>query len=405
MKKLFTLAGALLLGLTTVSSESAPAASRIVRVRASTPFHECLGPALDAFSASSGIATSLDRGDPATTQGYDLVVGDDTELTRALEGGDADPRTTVDLGSVPWILVTPEGESAPLGRLSLAADERVLVMSGAVAREAREKAGLPAGRFVLSGEREELRRARYALVPATLAGVGRRQPVDIRPLTAVVAQTTAAPHAPEARRLLEYLGRPEAKALFATCTGVTPAPGERAVAPPRPLAQESLPATTAARYANAAVDFWLPACSLARNGYNNPAETLGSPDAANLGGKDNYRGFMSLGQGGYVVVDMGHSIADRPGADIRVYQTTTGEPVTLYASDSPAGPFVLLGLQRFCGIRSPGLFSNHCDFDLADGPLATARYFKVEDGEIYPCLAGGTLTEGADIDAVEALAP
>jgi hypothetical protein len=28
---------------------------------------------------------------------------------------------------------------------------------------------------------------------------------------------------------------------------------------------------------------------------------------------------------------------------------------------------------------------------------------KVEDGEIYPCLAGGTVTEGADIDAIEIL--
>jgi len=77
--------------------------------------------------------------------------------------------------------------------------------------------------------------------------------------------------------------------------------------------------------------------------------------------------------------------------------------VTVYAATSAAGPFVLLGLQKPCGTRTPGVFSNHCDFDLADGGLASARYVKVEDGEIYPCLAGGTLTEGADIDALQAL--
>lgn len=401
MKKLLPLVGAILLGL--LSALPAPAAARIVRVRSSTPFHGCLGPVLGAFSASSGIQTSLDRGDPAATAGYDLVVGDDTELTRTLEGGDADPRTTVDLGSVPWVLVTPEGESASAGTLSLARDERVLVMGGALGREAREKAALPAGRFQLSNDRDDLRRARYALVPVTLAGTGRRQPVDVRPLTAVAAEATAAPHAPEARRLLEFLRQPEAKALFATCTGVAASPDPRPLGPPRPSAQVGSTAATAARFANATVDWWLPACSLTRNGYNDPRETVGTPDAVNLGGKDNYRGFMSLGQGGYVVVDMGQEVADRPGADVRVFQTTTGEPVTLYASDSPTGPFVLLGLQRFCGIRTPGLFSNHCDFDLADGGLGAARYFRVEDGEIYPCLAGGTLTEGADIDAVEAL--
>ena len=77
--------------------------------------------------------------------------------------------------------------------------------------------------------------------------------------------------------------------------------------------------------------------------------------------------------------------------------------MTLYASRRASGPFVLLGLRRTCGMRTPGVFSNHCDFDLRDGGLATARYVKIEDGEIYPCLAGGTLTEGADLDAVQTL--
>ena len=34
--------------------------------------------------------------------------------------------------------------------------------------------------------------------------------------------------------------------------------------------------------------------------------------------------------------------------------------------------------------------------------LEEARYFRVEDGELFPC-PGGTNSEGADIDAVEIL--
>jgi hypothetical protein len=163
----------------------------------------------------------------------------------------------------------------------------------------------------------------------------------------------------------------------------------------------------AAVYAQSVVDWWMPACSLARNRYVDPNESLGPPDAVNLGGQDNYLGFISLGQGGYVTVDMGAAFTDGEGADVRVYQTVSGagEPVTLYASASAQGPFTLVGLRVPCGERSPGLFSNHCDFDLRAGGVASARYLKIEDGEIYPCLASGTVTEGADIDAVEILGP
>ena len=105
----------------------------------------------------------------------------------------------------------------------------------------------------------------------------------------------------------------------------------------------------AAGYAQAVVDWWLPQCSLARNRYNDTEEVLGPPDAVNLGGVDNYLGFMSLGQGGYVTVDVGTTFADGPGPDVRVFQTTAGEPVTLYASDNPTGPFTLVGLRVPCG--------------------------------------------------------
>ena len=66
--------------------------------------------------------------------------------------------------------------------------------------------------------------------------------------------------------------------------------------------------------------------------------------------------------------------------------------ITVYASSSPQGPFTLLGLREPCGTRSAGVFSMHCTFDLRSGGLSEARYLRVEDGEIYPCLSGDTVS-------------
>ena len=95
--------------------------------------------------------------------------------------------------------------------------------------------------------------------------------------------------------------------------------------------------------------------------------------------------------------------SDGPGPDVRVYQSVSAEPVTLFASNSPDGPFLLLESRKVCADSSrPAYFSNHCDFDLAAAGLERARYFRIQDGELYPC-PGSTDTEGADIDAIEIL--
>jgi len=154
-------------------------------------------------------------------------------------------------------------------------------------------------------------------------------------------------------------------------------------------------------YAKTVTDWWLPACSLAHNIYNNPQEVLGAPNAGGFG-PASFFGFMSLGDGGYVSVDMQACTVDLPGPDVRVFQSVSSEPVTLYASSTGTGPWVLLASRVFCGNRLPGAPSNYCDFDLASGGLEETRYYKVEDGELYPC-PGGTPTEGADIDAVQIL--
>jgi hypothetical protein len=154
-------------------------------------------------------------------------------------------------------------------------------------------------------------------------------------------------------------------------------------------------------FAKSVVDSWLPACSAATNGYNDPQEVLGAPDAGGPTGGP-YFGFMSLGDGGHVTVDMGGCAVDGAGDDIRVYQSVSMEPVTLYASGTADGPFVLVESRKKCGNRIPGFYSRMCTFDLAQAGLEEARYFRVEDGELFPC-PGGTDSEGADIDAVEIL--
>jgi hypothetical protein len=97
--------------------------------------------------------------------------------------------------------------------------------------------------------------------------------------------------------------------------------------------------------------------------------------------------------------------ADLPGPDVRVYQFVSSEPVTLYAAGAPGGPFQLLEYRLRCGLRVAGGTGQqrYCDFDLAAAEILEARYFKVEDGELFDICPGGTPSEGADIDAVEIL--
>lgn len=185
--------------------------------------------------------------------------------------------------------------------------------------------------------------------------------------------------------------------LFATACGpTTPSPSPSPSVSPTPAACTGTPSA----YARAVSDWWVPLCSLERNIYNNPLTALGPPDAAGFG-PENYSGFISLGFGGRVTLDMGGCITDRPGDDIRVFQAVSGEPVSLYVSTAPEGPFTLVEARVGCGTRLDPIKS-YCDFDFATAGVTQARYLRVEDGELFPC-PGGTRSEGADLDAVQAL--
>jgi hypothetical protein len=155
-------------------------------------------------------------------------------------------------------------------------------------------------------------------------------------------------------------------------------------------------------YAKSVVEWFLPACSLAHNAYNDPQEVLGPPDAGRTFAGGPFFGFMSLGEKGHVTVDMGGCFVDGPGDDLRIYQSVSTEPVTVFVSGLPDGPFIKIGDRESCGVRTGGgIFSGHCQFDLATGEVTEARFVRVEDGEHYPCEQGQTDSEGADIDAVE----
>jgi hypothetical protein len=364
------------------------AAAAPLHVRTSVAFAPCVNEMATAYTRDTGRAVTVEVALPRAPGAPDVVVGDDSEMRRVLEGGEAVIATAVELGEVPWVYVTPAG--MPMAAFGTS---EVAVLGGAAGREARTlltKTGAARTMRIL-GRAEDLRAASTALVPLSLAGRGEHRRADVTPLQATAAEMAAGANRARAREFLVYLATPSARTIADSCLRG----GAAAVSPAMKAGADV--------YARAVTDWWIPECSLTHNGYNDPGKSLGPPDAVNLGGKDNYSGLVSLGQGGYVTLELTAAAVNGSGPDIRVFQSTSNEPVTLYAATTAAGPFVLLGLQKPCGTRTPGVFSNHCDFDLADGGLASARYVKIEDGEIYPCLAGGTLTEGADIDSVQAL--
>ena len=184
--------------------------------------------------------------------------------------------------------------------------------------------------------------------------------------------------------------------LAAACGPQDPKPTPSPSTSPTPSTCTGAPSA----YAVAVVDSWIPSCSLAQDIYNDPQKALGREDAAGSGPL-NFTGFVSLGFGGYVTVDLGGCIDDRPGPDLRIFQAVGSEPVSIYVSLSPDGPFTLVEARRDCGERATAIRS-YCDIDIASGGATRARYVKVEDGELYAC-PGDSVSEGADLDAVQAL--
>jgi len=96
----------------------------------------------------------------------------------------------------------------------------------------------------------------------------------------------------------------------------------------------------------------------------------------------------SLGKAGVIILDMGDTLINGPGADLRVWESGgTPEGFTCYASISMDGPWKNLG-------QGTGTTS----FDLATGLLEKARYIKIiDDGDG----SANAPDAGIDLDAVE----
>ena len=158
----------------------------------------------------------------------------------------------------------------------------VAVLGGRAGREARAVAGR--GARTASRSRAmppPCARARHALVPRSLAGAGERRPSERAPAGGHRGPRSPARPAPSRPRAGCSRSWPETAGAGPSAAASIRCPRRRCARRARPAP----PATRAASYAQAVVDWWLPQCSLARNRYNDPEEVLGPPDAVNLGGR------------------------------------------------------------------------------------------------------------------------
>lgn len=109
---------------------------------------------------------------------------------------------------------------------------------------------------------------------------------------------------------------------------------------------------------------------------------FGAPDQINY----------SIGKAGWLIVDMQTAVLDGPGIDLIVHEgDNTPESFTLYAGESPDGPWTTVGQG-----------TGTTEFDLADASVSETRYLKLlDDGDGQAQVNDA----GFDLDAIEALAP
>ena len=403
-----------------------PARGGALVVKASPATSPCAAAAAEAFRQATGGPVEVQTaaiGRVGSASGADVVVAIEEELTRVIEGGESVPDLEFEVATIPWVL-TGAGAGAPDLRGLARSGERVRVLGGAIGRHARQSLEtLPPDRVETARTADGLRNlapGELALVPLSLAAPGPVTATDVPALVAKAVGVRGSPRAGAARAFLDFIAAGPGNAAFRSCGRGTmtlrPAwkllPLVAAVAcgsdPPNPSPSPSAsatpcPAATSA-YGVSVAEWWIPASSLAQNIYNNPQEAVGAPNAGGFG-PSNYTGFVSLGFGGHVTVDLGGCVTDVAGNDLRIYQSVSSEPLSVYVSTSPDGPFtLLLPFFQDCGAKVQGdAVKKQCEFDLASAGVSRARYVRVEDAEIYPCPCG-TGSEGADLDAVQALA-
>jgi hypothetical protein len=193
-------------------------------VKASAPVAPCVAATIPAFQWTSGVRVSLRVGDVwsvSSADGADVVVAVEEELTRVIEGGASRPDLDVDVARIPWVLLStkrePAADVAALERSSM----RVLVLGGAVGREARKSLqGLAPERVRTvkdPGGPVHLEPGEAAVMPLSLAGPGEVTRLPIPPLLvhAVVARASSRPET--ARAFLGFLTSERGASAFSAC--------------------------------------------------------------------------------------------------------------------------------------------------------------------------------------------
>ena len=124
-------------------------------------------------------------------------------------------------------------------------------------------------------------------------------------------------------------------------------------------------------------------CQIPDNNFGDEGYTPGS-----IGAPDDIS--YSLGKSGWIILDMGDTIHDGPGDDLKVIEGgTPDEGFLCYAGTTMDGPWILLDTA-----------TGTASFDLSTGPVDKARYIRIKDdgdGSSYGADAG------YDLDAVQVL--
>jgi len=150
---------------------------------------------------------------------WDVLVGSGVELTRALEGGDADLASDVEVARIPWVLHLPSGGDVHALSDLARSDVEIVMPAGAAGYEARRAlAEEGAARVVETTDTARLHSAPVALVPLSLAGAGKLVEVDVPPIPVGAAVGMRARHVEDATAFVRYLGSEGGQQVFATCS-------------------------------------------------------------------------------------------------------------------------------------------------------------------------------------------
>jgi PKD repeat protein len=124
-------------------------------------------------------------------------------------------------------------------------------------------------------------------------------------------------------------------------------------------------------------------CQIPDNNFSDEGFTpasIGAPDDTSY----------SLGKNGWIIIDMGDTIHDGPGDDLKVIEGgTPDEGFLCYASTTMDGQWILLDTA-----------TGTASFDLSSGPIDKARYIRIRDDNDGPQYGEDA---GYDLDAVEML--